>query len=273
MSRRQPPDPGTGAALPSDYDTDPGRFAAAQAATQRFSARGDVHPLIAHRLAAAGCRTVLDIGGGTGTLARLLTGHGIRTVVADHASHITRAPRPAIRTDAVRLPFPAGTFDGAAALFMLYHLANPVLALQEARRVLRPHGLLAVSTVSRHSDPELAPVLPRLGKPLSFDAENGPGLLRSIFGAVAIQHWDDPLIHIPDRDALTLYLRGRGLPAQRARAAAQQLQTPIIITKRGMIGWIRMPRQPTPFRTSRSLVGVLVGRAPRGSISPRERVA
>jgi SAM-dependent methyltransferase len=241
MSGQQPPEPGTGAALPSDYDTDPGRFAATQAATRRFSARGDIHPLIAHRLAAAGCRTVLDIGGGTGTLARLLTGHGIRTVVADRASHITRAPRPAIRADAVRLPFPAGTFDGAAALFMLYHLPSPALALQEARRVMRPHGLFAVSTVSRHNDPELASVLPDWGKPLSFDAENGPALLRSLFGAVTIQHWDDPLVHLPDRDALTLYLRGRGLPAQPARAAAQQLKTPITITKRGMIGWIRMP--------------------------------
>jgi hypothetical protein len=59
-------------------------------------------------------------------------------------------------------------------------------------------------------------------------------------GAVAIQHWDEPLVHIPDRDALTLYLRGRGLPAQNARAAAQELKTPMTITKRGMIGWIRM---------------------------------
>jgi hypothetical protein len=47
-------------------------------------------------------------------------------------------------------------------------------------------------------------------------------------------------VHLPDRDALTLYLRGRGLSAQRAHTAAQQLKTPITITKSGMIGWIRM---------------------------------
>lgn len=246
MSQRQPPEPGPGAALPSDYDTDPGRFAATQAATQRFSTRGDIHPLIACRMAAAGCRTVLDIGGGTGTLARLLASHRISTVVADRAGHVTRAPRPAIRADAVHLPFPNNTFDGAAALFMLYHLADPLLALQEARRVLQPRGLLAVSTVSRHNDPELASVLPGWGKPLSFDAENGPGLLRSTFGAVGIQRWDDPLVHIPDRDALALYLRGRGLPPQHVRAAAQQLNTPMTITKRGMIGWIRMDPTADP---------------------------
>lgn len=164
---------------------------------------------------------------------------GVSTVVVDRASHIVRAPRPAIRADAAHLPFADGAFDGTAALFMLYHLADPGLALREARRVLRPGGLLAVSTVSRHNDPELASVLPDWGKPLSFDAENGPGLLRSGFDVLDIQRWNEPMVHIPDRDALTLYLRGRGLPASNASAVAQHLNIPFDITKRGMIGWVR----------------------------------
>src|SRR5208282_1947020 len=63
-----------------------------QAATRRFSTRGDIHPLIPRCLAAAGCRAVIDIDDGNGTLARLLAGHGVSTVVVDRAGHITRAP-------------------------------------------------------------------------------------------------------------------------------------------------------------------------------------
>jgi SAM-dependent methyltransferase len=238
------PEPGLGQALPCDYDTDPGRFAAGQAAAQRFSARGDLHSAVARRLIAEGSRAgggyrIADIGGGNGTLARLLAGHGSTVVTVDRAGYVARAPRPAVRADAAALPFPAGTFDGAAALLMLYHLADPVAALREARRVLRPGGLCAVSTVSRHNDPELASVLPGWGRPLSFDAENGPGLLRLVFDIVDIERWDEPMVHLPDRDALMLYLRGRGLPAPRAAVAARHLDTPLTITKRGMIGWLR----------------------------------
>ena len=54
----------TGPALPTDYDGDPGRFAANQAAIASFSRRGDVHASVARRLADAGCGLVLDVGGG-----------------------------------------------------------------------------------------------------------------------------------------------------------------------------------------------------------------
>ncbi|GAA2068837.1 hypothetical protein GCM10009801_17570 [Streptomyces albiaxialis] len=228
-----------GTALPGDYDSDPGRFSANQEATRRFAALDDVHPGVARRLAAEGCRTVIDIGGGNGTLAVCLAAEGVAAVGADTARHLASAPRPAVLADARRLPFPDGTFDGAAALWMLYHLADPVTALREARRVLRPGGLLAVSTSGRFNDPELASVLPGWGRPSSFDAENAPDQLARVFEHVEIQRWDRPAVHLPDRAALTLYLRGRGLSGHDAPLAARRLPTPLTVTKRGMTAWAR----------------------------------
>lgn len=225
--------------LPSDYDDDPGRYAANQLATHRFLGRQDAHPEVARRFADDGRRLVVDIGGGNGTLAQLLNAEGIGFVVVDRAAHVAQAPRPGVRADACQLPFGGGTFDGAAALWMLYHLLNPLAALREAHRVLCPGGLLAVAAPSRRNDPELASVLPGWGEPLSFDAENGPALLGQVFDVVDIQQWDTPWVRVPDRAGLALYLRGRGLAEEHAHSAARRLDLPMIITKRGMIGWAR----------------------------------
>jgi SAM-dependent methyltransferase len=229
-----------GGVLPGDYDDDPGRFAAVQEATRRFSRIGDVHPVVARRFAGEGCRSVVDIGGGNGVLAGALADSGVRSVVVDRADLLADAPRPAVRADATRLPFRDGCFDGAAALWMLYHLPDPLLVLREARRVVRPGGVVAVCTSSRFNDPELASVLPRWGRPLTFDAENAAELLGAVFEDVDVQRWDEPLVDIPDRAALELFLRGRGLSAAAAAVAARAFEVPMTVTKRGMIGWARV---------------------------------
>lgn len=236
---RHVPGEQAGRALPSDYEGDPDRFAANQLATRRFLAGHDVHLDVAERFVDEQLRRVADIGGGNGALARLLVERGIGVVVVDRARYVALAPRPVVLADACHLPFADHSFDAAAALWMLYHLPDPLVALREARRVLRAGGLLAVCAPSRHNDPELAAQLPHWGKPLSFDAENGPGLLRQVFDDCEIHHWDTPLVHLPDREALGLYLRGRGLSEHRARTAAGRTPTPLTLTKRGMIGFAR----------------------------------
>jgi len=50
----------------------------------------------------------------------------------------SRAEGCVARGDALRLPFPAETFDFAAAFHSLEHVADPRLALNEIDRVLRP---------------------------------------------------------------------------------------------------------------------------------------
>ena len=235
---------GYGRALPADYDADPGRFDANVRATEAFSRVGDLHPLVAEQLAMIGPAGVLDLGGGIGRLAALLHDRNIWTVVVDSARHIGRAPAPRVLGDAGRLPFVDGSFDAVAALWMLYHLDRPGRALREAHRVLRPGGTFVACTASRTNDPELAGVLPNWGRRTSFDAEEAIEIVSQAFHVTRVISWDQPFVTLPDRDAAELFLRGRGLSEREAHRRASRLDTPMSVTKRGVLVWGRRRSRP-----------------------------
>jgi ubiquinone/menaquinone biosynthesis C-methylase UbiE len=54
-----------------------------------------------------------------------------------------------VKGDAHELPFEAASFDGAIMVDTLHHLERPELAVAEARRVLKPGGLVIVAEVER----------------------------------------------------------------------------------------------------------------------------
>jgi ubiquinone/menaquinone biosynthesis C-methylase UbiE len=166
-------------ALPNDYDSDPGRFLSAGK-----HPHDDVHPYVAARFAAAGARTVLDVGGGNGRLARLLPGLSMRCLLIDLSpAMLSLAPRPAVRADGARLPVAAASADAVTALYTLYHYDDPLEPIREARRVLRPGGLFAACAPNRDSDPELAQAVPRWGAASSFDGEDAESIVASVFSA------------------------------------------------------------------------------------------
>jgi SAM-dependent methyltransferase len=142
-------------------------------------------------------------------------------------------PPPVVQADAAVLPFLADVFDAAVAINVLDHLPEPTVAIDEAHRVLVPGGILIAATTSRHDSPELAHVW--RPPPSSFDAEDAPGLVASVFGQVRVEHWDAPLVRLPDRTAVRDYLIARFVAPQDAVAAAEQVTTPVTITKRGAV--------------------------------------
>jgi SAM-dependent methyltransferase len=150
---------------------------------------------------------------------------------------LASAPEPHHLGDATDLPFSDRSAGAVALLYVLYHLADPRQALAEARRVLRPGGLLAASAPSRHDSPELAHVL--APPPLTFDAELAPGLIEDVFGDAEVHAWDAPLLELPDRDAVRDYLLGKGVSAAAAETAAAGIETPLEITKRGALVFAR----------------------------------
>lgn len=118
---------------------------------------------------------VVDVGCGDGAYVGGLAGLGARVVAVDLSPGMLAAvdERSAARivADAERLPLRSATADAVCQLHMLYHLPEPTLALDEARRVLAGGGRL-VATVGgpRHlaeSNELWAPLLAEAG----LDAE------------------------------------------------------------------------------------------------------
>ena len=98
---------------------------------------------------------VLDVGCGPGTITVGLARRAGRVVGLDMSPEMVESARSLATREGVgsavfevgsayELPFEGATFDVVYAHQVLQHLGDPVAALREFRRVLRPGGLVAV---------------------------------------------------------------------------------------------------------------------------------
>jgi ubiquinone/menaquinone biosynthesis C-methylase UbiE len=124
---------------------------------------------------------VIEIGAGTGINLDLygdgiedLTlvepdphmGAKLRDRLADHSGPARLATAPA-----EALPFPDDTFDAAVATLVLCTVPDPVAAIAELARVLKPGGRLLFIEHVRAGDPRTARWQDRLEKPWRFMAD------------------------------------------------------------------------------------------------------
>jgi ubiquinone/menaquinone biosynthesis C-methylase UbiE len=118
---------------------------------------------------------VLDVGGGTGVHAAWLAadGHAVHVVdvVAEHVAVAAQLPGVTAEVgDARALPAADASVDAVLLLGPLYHLtsaADRAAALAEARRVLRPGGVLAAGAISRYLSVVEAGTTGKLTEPMT----------------------------------------------------------------------------------------------------------
>ncbi len=100
---------------------------------------------------------ILDIGGGAGRYSAWLSGRGYSVTLLDPVSlHVQQARDDRAydveQGDGRHLPHPDGAFDAVLVMGPLYHLverADRIAVLHEARRVVRPDGIVAAAAISR----------------------------------------------------------------------------------------------------------------------------
>jgi ubiquinone/menaquinone biosynthesis C-methylase UbiE len=156
-----------------------------------------IYELVLQQLACSPSNRVLDIGCGTGSLASMLR----RAHPKGKIAGLDRDPRMLARAarkqgssgiswalgSAQRLPFAAGAFDAVTATLFLHHLTptQKMEALGEAKRVLRPGGMLHIAdwTKPKPGSPALGFTLVRLLDGYERTADHASGRLGELIRA------------------------------------------------------------------------------------------
>lgn len=133
---------------------------AVHAEQSAFNAHYD-RPAVLGLLGDVAGRRILDVGCGSGLYAAELIQRGADVVGFDASVRLIELARQRagsaadLRVHDLRDPLewlPDGSIDEAIMALVLHHLDDPVLALREVHRVLRPGGRLVVSTVHPVAD-------------------------------------------------------------------------------------------------------------------------
>jgi demethylmenaquinone methyltransferase/2-methoxy-6-polyprenyl-1,4-benzoquinol methylase len=116
----------------------------------------------ARAIAAGPGDLILDVGTGTGDLARLVGRHGAGTVGVDLSHHMLTAALAKVDSTALlvqgsvfSLPFRDQSFTGAVSAFVLRNLDDLPAAFAELARVVRPGGRVALVDITEPAHPLL----------------------------------------------------------------------------------------------------------------------
>lgn len=103
---------------------------------------------------------VIDLGGGTGFLSEALAPQVALVHLVDSSPEMQAVARQKLAsfsniqyhlTDGPAIPLPDESVDAVLANMYLHHIAEPILALAEIARVLRPGGRVVITDLDEHT--------------------------------------------------------------------------------------------------------------------------
>jgi ubiquinone/menaquinone biosynthesis C-methylase UbiE len=182
-------------------------------------------------------RRILDVGAGTGALLADLRKAAPQAIVigVDRAEGMLRLAKEfgnqlLAVTDAQHLGIQSGTMDAVVLIFVLFHLPEPSLGLQEVHRVLRGEGTVGIVTWGQDPgspglsiwreelDREGAGADPRDSSVMQQAAMDTPEKLQHLLSAagfVSLNIWRANVVHQWTLDDLVAVQVGCGMPARR----------------------------------------------------------
>lgn len=133
---------------------------------QLHSSDAQVEKALVEALAEANLGDLLDIGTGTGRIAELLAEDASKVTALDKSlemlklaraklQHLPAGKAELVPGDFTDLPFAEAQFDTVVLHQVLHFIQEPELVLQEAARVTRPGGRIAIVDFAAHNHEEL----------------------------------------------------------------------------------------------------------------------
>jgi ubiquinone/menaquinone biosynthesis C-methylase UbiE len=171
-----------------------------------------------------GARRIIDLGTGAGThlpeIRRLAPGASV--VGVDRATGMLELAQqqgvPLVQMDGVELGFRSTSVDVVVMAFVLFHLDDALVGLREARRVLRPGGVVGTATWAE--DPETKASLvweqeldahgawdPMPARPRRDEQMNTPEKVTTLFSLAELRPervWIERFVYQWDLDGLSL---------------------------------------------------------------------